>query len=89
MNLFLDILVGLLGREIGPSQALYLHRTTQHTKTRTYIHASSGIRTHDPSVPAKTIRASDGTAIETSWVTNSFNSKILYSVVIYLIVSNY
>jgi hypothetical protein len=27
-------------------------RTTQHRKTRTHIHASSGIRTHDPSVRA-------------------------------------
>jgi len=49
MNLFLDILVGLLGQGIGPSQGLCLHRTAaQHRKTRTYIHASSGIRIHDP-----------------------------------------
>jgi hypothetical protein len=27
-------LVGLLGRVISPSQGLYLHRTTQHRKTR-------------------------------------------------------
>jgi hypothetical protein len=39
--------VGLLGRGIGPTQGLYLHRTTQHRKTRTNIHASSGYRTHD------------------------------------------
>jgi hypothetical protein len=45
-------LVGLFGRMIGPMQGLYLHRTTQHRKTRTYIHASSGIRSHDPSVRA-------------------------------------
>jgi hypothetical protein len=31
-------------------QGLYLHRTTQHRKTTTHIHALSGIRTHDPSV---------------------------------------
>jgi hypothetical protein len=41
--------VGLLGRVISPSQGLYLHRTTQHRKTRTNIHALSGIRTYDPS----------------------------------------
>jgi hypothetical protein len=29
---------------------LHLHRSAQHRKTRTPIHASSGIRTHDPSV---------------------------------------
>jgi len=50
MNLFLEILVGLLGWGIGPSQGLYMHRTAQHGKTRTYIYASSGIRTHAPSV---------------------------------------
>jgi hypothetical protein len=54
--------VGLLGRVISPSQGLYLHRTTQHWKTRTNIHALSGIRTHNPSnQPAKT-QASDRTA---------------------------
>jgi len=42
--------VGLLGREISPSQGHYLHRTAQHRKERTHIHTSSGIRTHDPSV---------------------------------------
>jgi hypothetical protein len=48
---FLDLfrhMVGLLGRVISPSQGLYLHRTTQHRKTRKNIHAMSGIRTHDP-----------------------------------------
>jgi hypothetical protein len=50
---------------ISPSQGLYLHRTTQHRKTRTNIHALSGIRTHDPSnKPAKT-HASDRTATVT------------------------
>jgi hypothetical protein len=54
-------MVGLLGRVISPSQGLYLHRTMQHRKTRTNIHALSGIRTHDPSnQPAKT-HASDRT----------------------------
>jgi hypothetical protein len=51
MNLF-GQLVGLLGRGIAPTQGLYLHRTTQHRKTRTHIHASSGIRTHHPSFRA-------------------------------------
>jgi hypothetical protein len=40
--------VGFLGRVISSSQGLYLHRTTQHRKTRTNIHALSGIRTRDP-----------------------------------------
>jgi hypothetical protein len=49
MNLFRQ-LVGLLGRRISPTQGLYLHRPTQCRKTRTHIHTSGGIRTHDPSV---------------------------------------
>jgi hypothetical protein len=58
-------MVGLLGRVISPSQGLYLHRATQHRKTRTNIHALSGIRTHDSSnQPAKT-HASDRTATVT------------------------
>jgi hypothetical protein len=58
-------MVGLLGRVISPSQGLYLHRTTQHRKTRTNIHALSGIRTHDPrNQPAKT-HASDRTVTVT------------------------
>jgi hypothetical protein len=32
------------------ARPLCLHRTAQHRKTPTYIHASSGIRTHDPSL---------------------------------------
>jgi len=36
-------LAGLLGREISLSQGHYLHRTAQHRKTQTHIHASSGI----------------------------------------------
>jgi hypothetical protein len=47
--------VGLLGRGISPSQDLYLH-TEQHKHRinahNTDIHASSEIRTHDPSVRA-------------------------------------
>jgi hypothetical protein len=45
-------LVGPLGRGVGTSQGLYLHRTAQHRNTRTDIHALSGIRTHDPSIDA-------------------------------------
>jgi len=51
MDLF-GQLVGLLVRGIGSTQGIYLHRITQHWKTRTHIHASSVIRTHDPSVRA-------------------------------------
>jgi hypothetical protein len=54
--------VGLLGRVISPSQGLYLHRTTQHRKTRTNIHALSGIQTHDPSNHPFKTHASDCTA---------------------------
>jgi hypothetical protein len=34
------------------ARPLHTHRTTQRRKMRTYIHASSGVRTHDPSVRA-------------------------------------
>jgi hypothetical protein len=46
--------VGLLGRGISPSQGRYLH-TGQHKPeyTHRYIHFSSGIRTHYPSVRAR------------------------------------
>jgi hypothetical protein len=54
-------MVGLLGRVISPLQVLYLHRTTQHRKTRTNIHALSGIRTHDPSNQSAKTHASDQT----------------------------
>jgi hypothetical protein len=57
-NLFRHM-VGLLGRVISSLQGLYLHRTTQHRKTRTNIHALTGIRTRDPmyerSMPAPQI----------------------------------
>jgi predicted component of type VI protein secretion system len=58
-------MVGLLGRVISPSQGLYLHRTTQHRKTRTNVHALSGIRTHDPSNQSAKTHASDRTATVT------------------------
>jgi hypothetical protein len=45
-------LVGLLRLGFSPSQGQYLHTTEQHRKTRTHIHTSSEIRTHDPSVRA-------------------------------------
>jgi hypothetical protein len=45
-------LVGCLGGGISPAQGLYLHRTTQHRKTQTNIHAPSSIRTCDPNVRA-------------------------------------
>jgi hypothetical protein len=54
-------MVGLFGGVIRPPQGLYLHRTTQHRKTRTNIHALSGIRTHDPSVRAINAHAPDRT----------------------------
>jgi hypothetical protein len=41
-------MVRLLGRVISSSQGFCLRRTTQHRKTRTNIHALSGIRTRDP-----------------------------------------
>jgi hypothetical protein len=46
--------VELLGRGISPSQGRYLH-TEQHKhriNAHTDIHASSGIRPHDPNVRA-------------------------------------
>jgi hypothetical protein len=47
-------------------KGLYLHRTTQHRNTKTNIHASTGIRTHDPrNQAAKTYsldRATTGTS---------------------------
>jgi hypothetical protein len=47
LNLFWHM-VELLVRVISSSQGLYLHRTTQHRKTKTNIHALSGIRIRDP-----------------------------------------
>jgi hypothetical protein len=57
--------VRLLGRVISPSQGLYLHMTTQHRKTRTNVHALSGIRTNDPSNQSTKTHASDRTATVT------------------------
>jgi hypothetical protein len=75
LELFRHI-VGLVGWVISPSQGLYLHRTTQHKKMRTNIHALSGIRTHDPSnQPAKT-HASDRTAPVTGKRTREDNVKM-------------
>jgi hypothetical protein len=46
-------MVGLLGRVISPSRGRYLNTGQhKHKLTHTDIHASSGIRTHDPSVLA-------------------------------------
>jgi hypothetical protein len=52
-------LVGLLGRVISPPRGLYLQRTTQHKKTRTNIHALSGIQTRDPLIQAAKPHALD------------------------------
>jgi hypothetical protein len=55
-----------------PSQGLYLHRTTQHRKMRTYIHASSGIQTHDPNVQvAKTYTLDHAAAVIGSYFSYS------------------
>jgi hypothetical protein len=46
-------LVGLLGRVISPvARPLPIQDSTNTEETRTDIYASSGIRTHDPSVSA-------------------------------------
>jgi hypothetical protein len=52
-NLFTQTL-GLLGRVISPSQGHYLHTGQHRHRINAYtdIRASSGIRTHDPSVRA-------------------------------------
>ncbi|KDR09581.1 hypothetical protein L798_00317 [Zootermopsis nevadensis] len=47
--IYLDILVGLLGRGIGPSQGLYLYTGQHNTERRGHIHGLSGIRNHGPS----------------------------------------
>jgi hypothetical protein len=44
--------VGHLEREISQSQGRYLHTEQKHRKTHKDIHASSGIRNNDPSLPA-------------------------------------
>jgi hypothetical protein len=45
------------------ARPLPTYRTTQHRKMRTHVHASSGIRIHDPSVRAASDRAAIGTGI--------------------------
>jgi hypothetical protein len=51
--IFFTQMIGLLGRAISPSQGRYVHmRTTQTQNKRADIHASCGIRPHDPSVRA-------------------------------------
>jgi hypothetical protein len=45
-------LIGLPGGGISPEQGTYLHRTTQHRKTQTHIHAPRRIRNCDPTVRA-------------------------------------
>jgi hypothetical protein len=67
LNYFRHV-VGLLERVISPSQGLYLHRTTQHRKMQTNIHALSRIRTHDPSNQPTKTHASDHTATVTGCV---------------------
>jgi len=66
-------LLGLLGWGISLTRCLYLHRTIQHRKTQTHIHASSGIWTHDPSV--QTVK--DSTCLRLcshwDWHTSSIN----------------
>jgi hypothetical protein len=44
--------VGLLGRGISLTQSRYLHTGQQKHRIYAGIHALTGIRTHDPSVPA-------------------------------------
>jgi hypothetical protein len=48
----LDILVGNLEQGTDSLQGCYLRRRIQHTKNGTYSHASSGVRTQDPSALA-------------------------------------
>jgi hypothetical protein len=52
--IFFTQTVGLLGRVLSPSQGRYLHtgQLKHRVKAHTDIHASSGIRIHDPSVLA-------------------------------------
>jgi hypothetical protein len=72
--------VGLIGQGISPSQGLYLHRTTQHRKTRTDIHALSGIRTHDSSIRAIKTHAPDRAATVTGPSYHNPNNNVLYLV---------
>jgi hypothetical protein len=57
-------MAGLLGRVISPSQGLCLYKTAQHRKTRTNIHAVSGIQTRDRSVQAANTHVLDSATTE-------------------------
>jgi hypothetical protein len=48
--LMFTYLVGPHRRGISPSQGRYLHTEQHKHRINAHIHASSGIRTHDPSV---------------------------------------
>jgi len=67
-------LVGLLGPRIGTTQGLYLHRTTQHRKTRT--HTSVPRAGFEPTIPVfewpKAVRALDSAATRTGSISNYF-----------------
>jgi hypothetical protein len=55
------------------ARPLPTHRTTRHRKTRTYIHASSGIRTRNPSTrAAEDTRAFDRAVIRTGTLSKYF-----------------
>jgi hypothetical protein len=65
------------------ARPLPTHRTTQHRKTRTLIHASSGIRNQDPSVRA----AEDSTCLRPRGHWNSLINNIyiiIFQTVVYL-----
>jgi hypothetical protein len=62
--------VGLLGRGISPPQGRYLQRINAHT----HIHASSGIRTHDPGVRM----GEDVHALERAATVIGYDSEIEY-----------
>jgi hypothetical protein len=61
--------VGLLGRVISPSQGHYLHAEQHKHRINANIHASSGIRTHDPSFRASkdSLCLSVSTVIDGPW----------------------
>jgi hypothetical protein len=66
--------VGLLGRGISPSQGLYLHAEQHKHRINEDIHASSGIRTQDPSVRAgETVHALDRAEAVIGWVVDKSN----------------
>jgi hypothetical protein len=69
-------MAGLLGRVISPSQGLYLHRTVQHTNTRTNIHALNRIRNLEPSIQVAKTHSLDRTATEI--VINTFIRKEIF-----------